>query len=557
MDLLVRDNECGTPNPFNELVAHYLGDQSASEYTHSPPRDPVTLEKGATKEHLGENVNASQVNSVLSPLSNIAENEKEGREWVSEFNELNQKFEASEDIGKGKEPVRRLTHKKAACVEDDGYLFRGAFSNQIQDMYAELEKFEEAPAENLLGEKNEKPVHYIDNEIDSSGYYEWVDQYFSSRNFAEKMEELGLGEGNAEIMTDTSDQSTNHNSATRPYQSHWDVMSEEWENVREEFLESKKTERSKSEKKELSGDYIFEPNNPYLSVEKPLKEGVDLLKCGELADAILYFEAALKVEPTCAYAWKLLGAAHAENENDPQSISACLKCLSLSKGDLETLLILACGYVNLVQFANASETLYEYIKIFRGNLKHDDETGLENTQPELLVDYGLLRKLFADTVKELGDDVNADLLIAQGVVLSITSEFDGAAETFNRALRHRPKDPMLWNKLGASYANGGRYVEAANAYEKALFLNPGFVRARYNLGICCLNLEAYSEACDCFSSCHLIQRECSADDVSRISGASVESDGIWNLLALTLEHMKKPEAAIRARNQDKSLLDEL
>jgi peroxin-5 len=53
------------------------------------------------------------------------------------------------------------------------------------------------------------------------------------------------------------------------------------------------------------------------------------------------------------------------------------------------------------------------------------------------------------------------------------------------------KDHLLWNKLGATYANNNRNEEAIDSYYQALKLCPGFVRARYNLGIGCMNLGAY------------------------------------------------------------------
>ena len=49
----------------------------------------------------------------------------------------------------------------------------------------------------------------------------------------------------------------------------------------------------------------------------------------------------------------------------------------------------------------------------------------------------------------------------------------------------------MWNRLGATLANGSRSEEAVDAYHNALQLEPGFVRARYNLGITCQNLNAY------------------------------------------------------------------
>ena len=70
-------------------------------------------------------------------------------------------------------------------------------------------------------------------------------------------------------------------------------------------------------------------------------------------------------------------------------------------------------------------------------------------------------------------------------------------------------DALLWNRLGATLANGGRSEEAVDAYRHALNLSPGFIRCRYNLGISCINLNAHRQAVDHLLTALNMQRKVS------------------------------------------------
>lgn len=69
-----------------------------------------------------------------------------------------------------------------------------------------------------------------------------------------------------------------------------------------------------------------------------------------------------------------------------------------------------------------------------------------------------------------------------------------ASQKFKEALRASPSDYSLWNKFGATLTRSGRSREALPVYQRALQLNPAYVRAQLNIGISHYNLANYQDA---------------------------------------------------------------
>lgn len=81
-----------------------------------------------------------------------------------------------------------------------------------------------------------------------------------------------------------------------------------------------------------------------------------------------------------------------------------------------------------------------------------------------------------------------------GVALYCAAELDKAVDCFSTALQARGDDARLWNRLGATLANGGHSERALAMYERALALKPNYVRARYNLAVSCMNIGVLDQA---------------------------------------------------------------
>lgn len=254
-------------------------------------------------------------------------------------------------------------------------------------------------------------------------------------------------------------------------------------------------------------EYLFEQDNPFDSRPDPFEEGVRILRAGgNLSLAALAFEAAVQKEPSHVEAWVYLGSAQAQNEKEEAAIRALEHAMKLDPNNLSALMGLAVSYTNEGYDSTAYRTLERWLSVkypsvlAPADLSSAAEMGF--TDREQL--HQRVTELFiqAAQLSPDGEHMDPDVQVGLGVLFYGAEEYDKAVDCFTAALHsselgasnQRDQLHLLWNRLGATLANSGRSEEAIAAYEKALSLNPNFVRARYNLGVSCINIGCHAEA---------------------------------------------------------------
>ncbi|KAE8743295.1 peroxisomal targeting signal 1 receptor [Frankliniella occidentalis] len=314
----------------------------------------------------------------------------------------------------------------------------------------------------------------------------------------------------------------------------WDKLQEQWSKLEEHKWLSDFSDFSDPFK-----EYQFESENPMRDTEDPFEEGKRRLEQHDIPSAVLCFEAACQANPENALAWQYLGTTQAENEQDPHAIAALKKCLSLDPKNLTALMGLAVSFTNENFQNQACHALKEWLKM---NTKYtdlvtDDTSNFSRT-------LGAITSIMPDGVHQHVLDlyikaarrnpsgtIDPDVQCGLGVLFNLSSEYDKAVECFKAALEVREDDFRMWNRLGATLANGNRSEEAVDAYHNALQLFPGFVRARYNLGITCVNLGALREAAEHFLTAINQQAAGRGAKGERVSPVNpVMSDSIWSTL---------------------------
>ncbi|XP_026773219.1 PEX5-related protein isoform X2 [Pangasianodon hypophthalmus] len=341
----------------------------------------------------------------------------------------------------------------------------------------------------------------------------------------------------------------------------WDKMQAEWEELaRRNWLTENEQAQIPSTVSPHEKGYYFHTDNPYKDWPNAFEEGLRKAREGDLPNAVLLLEAAILQDPQDSEAWQVLGTTQAENENEQAAIVSLQRCLELHPNNLQALMALAVSLTNTGMKQEACEALlgwlrhnpkYKHLLKNRNNLQGSPNSRrLSYSAPMACSLLPELKELFLEAAQQNPDTIDPDLQTGLGVLYNLSSEFNKAVDAFNAALSVRPEDYLLWNRLGATLANGDRSEEAVEAYTRALELQPGFIRSRYNLGISCINLGAHREAASNFLTALSLQRKSRSRQLSH----QVMSGNIWAALRIALSMMDQPELFQAANIGDLDLL---
>ena len=296
------------------------------------------------------------------------------------------------------------------------------------------------------------------------------------------------------------------------------------------------------------GDYLFEDDNVFRAVGDPFGEGIKIMQeAGNLSLAALAFEAAVQKDPQHVEAWNMLGSAQAQNEKESPAIRALEQAVKLDPSNLEALMGLAVSYTNEGYDATAYRTLERWLSvkypqiISPNDLSPVSEVGFTDRHQL----HEKVTNLFirAAQLSPHGEHVDPDVQVGLGVLFYGDEEYEKAVDCFEAALastesgttNQRQQVHLLWNRLGATLANSRRSEEAIAAYEKALTLNPNFVRARYNLGVSCINIGCYEEAAQhllgALSMHRVVERE-GRERVQEVVGDGVNEGQLERMMSM-------------------------
>ncbi|GFZ50651.1 hypothetical protein JCM24511_08409 [Saitozyma sp. JCM 24511] len=302
--------------------------------------------------------------------------------------------------------------------------------------------------------------------------------------------------------------------------------------------------------------------SPNLSVTAAWAEANRLLSTGgSLSEATSLLETFLQratpedyhaVQATDVEAWSLLGRTHAMNEKEEKALSAFQQGQRALEGEDagrekaagEMLTNLAISYVNESLDLAALTTLHQFLRI-----AHPSQAGpapsrsaLTETSSPWALHQGVTNSYLNLAREQYASNgtVDPDVQVGLGTLYYMMGEYGEARDCWVAALGERPDDYLLWNRLGATLANGGNPEEAVDAYRRALELRPTFTRAIFNLGVACLNIGVHREAAEHFLAALSLHPHTGTE-------GAFESSALWSTLRRALVALDLPQLADQAK----------
>ncbi|SCV69846.1 BQ2448_1240 [Microbotryum intermedium] len=271
-------------------------------------------------------------------------------------------------------------------------------------------------------------------------------------------------------------------------QREWDMLQQDWDAFDVSAAGLKPVASTSSS----FGGYTFHQNNPYMNLTR--HHSLHGAYGSSNYDTILQKEAAVQQRPHDPQAWLALGIKQQENEREEMAIQALRQALSIDPELGEAHLALAVSYTNENDRPLAYEAVDKWVNTL-GQTRYKREVDafrdLFGTLPEqqhIRHEY-LTNLLIRLAQSRESDDVDAEVQIGLGVLFNASEEYEKASDCFESALSVRPNDPLLFNRLGATFANSGKTDLAIQYYVEALEIQPNYVRARFNLAVANMNLH--------------------------------------------------------------------
>lgn len=367
--------ECGGANPLMKLTSHMTQEGGAWRHRSTPTIPPTPIEIATEEELVNEFLQTPRrppasfdMGQLLEEMQQIDQQSyRQAPQRAPDVAALALSGDWTAEFLSGAESAVSTAQAGFDAADAD---WTKEFINEVADPGRWAEEYLEQSEEKLwLGDLGEKEQER-----------EWAKEYQQGEELKQTANELLAKVDDPKLQnTEVSEESAESwvdefatsgpdfqqaKAAVESDVDFWEKLQEEWEEMAKRDAEAHPWLSDFDQLLSTSYDkgYQFEEDNPYLSHEDPLTEGVKRMEAGDIPGAVRLFESAVQREPDNQLAWQYLGTCQAENEQEFAAISALRRCIELKKDNLTALMALAVSFTNESLHRQACETLRDWLR---------------------------------------------------------------------------------------------------------------------------------------------------------------------------------------------------
>ena len=217
--------------------------------------------------------------------------------------------------------------------------------------------------------------------------------------------------------------------------------------------------------------------------------GNDLIRKGQLDEALVHLQKALEIYPNFLEAHNSLGEALLRKGQVDEAVAQYREALEINPRYVDAHYNLGNA---LLQKGQLDEAVAEFQRALEINPSSAD---VRNNLGNALLQKGQLDEAIAQLQKALEfNSEDADVRSNLGNALLQKGQLDEAVLQFQKASEIRPNNADAYYNLGNALLQKGQLDEAVPEYQRAVEINPSYADARNNLGVALLQKGRLDEA---------------------------------------------------------------
>lgn len=250
--------------------------------------------------------------------------------------------------------------------------------------------------------------------------------------------------------------------------------------------------------------------------------GLLKLDQNKVADAINYFQFAIKIEPNNAFYHYNLGTAYSLNGWLMEAEDSFKKAVSLEQNNIIYNYSLAYLYYEKQDFQKAQETIDNILLIDPNYVDAIILKSLINAQKGNIMDAKNALQNLSEKISN-----NDFLYYAMAKIYKEFPMYKEAVECLQKALFIKPESLEYLSELADCYCELGQYQTAKDIATKVLYLNKHFIYAHLLLAKLNIRQEKYADAAKIIEN--IIKLDNSCAEAYRYKSLIFESQGLKNL----------------------------